>query len=173
LFIELSPASFDLSEMEIFANESSPYDSVRIQIMVSNEGGAPGTCDLVLILNGEGAGQRQVDVDPGQTENVTFLLTKLAPGEYRVNINGKTGQFTLESPPASIAEISSSPEASTQSPVSSPPGAFGYGSQSTYLENTDPPGDGDSNLTVLSVVAGLAVVSGAAAGITIFRHRLK
>ncbi len=110
LLAELSPAKFTLSDLKITEDKSSPDDPVTIQIVVSNEGGCLGKYTANLTLNSFGMNKREVTLEAGKSETVSFTLKNLIPAKYTVAINDKTSQFTIESPSKTIAEPTSKPE---------------------------------------------------------------
>jgi hypothetical protein len=92
--------------------EATTEESVKISVQVTNTGGMQDSYQLNLLINGIIEQINAVTLDAGISETVIFLVSKDIAGDYTVEINGQTGQFTVLSDSVQTAidsEISSSP----------------------------------------------------------------
>jgi hypothetical protein len=110
LVVELSPATFNLSDLKIIEDKSSPSTPIIIQTAVTNVGGSAGKYMATLTLNTFEVNKKEVILQAGQTEKISFELKDLIPAKYTVDINKKSSQFTIETPP--LAEMSPMAESS-------------------------------------------------------------
>jgi hypothetical protein len=112
----LTPAAFTTSEPVITPPEVTLGENVNIGILVANTGDLPGTYQAVLQIDDIPVQTREIALDVGQSEMVTFTVTTDTVGQHRVNIDGLLGTFNVreplaiavsELPPANNLEISS------------------------------------------------------------------
>jgi hypothetical protein len=98
-----APASFVASTLNI---EQSPLvwknifvgvtgEDVTITANVANNGGQEGTYPAVLKLNGETVEANEVTLGPGQNRQVSFTLSGMDYGQYKVEVAGLSGEFTV------------------------------------------------------------------------------
>jgi hypothetical protein len=97
--ISVPPPAFSLSSLKITPDKVNPGETTTIETVLSNTGGSPGSLVVVLKVNGAQVNSKQLSLDPGKSETVTFQLQKEVPGEYKLDINGQTGQFSVATPP--------------------------------------------------------------------------
>jgi VCBS repeat-containing protein len=103
-----APASFTISELSITPNESRPAEGVTISALVTNTGGSDGSYTVILQINGLEERTKEVTIGAGKSETVSFTIARDTEGVFVINVNGKTGQFTVVVP-----------QPPTQSPVES------------------------------------------------------
>ena len=98
-----APASFVTSALSI---KQSPLawknifvgvtgKDVTITANVANNGGQEGTYTAVLKLNGKTVATRGVTLAAGQSQQVSFTLPGMNYGQYKVEIAGLSGEFTV------------------------------------------------------------------------------
>ena len=104
LLAPLAPAKFTLSDLKITEDKASPDNPVTIQTTISNEGGSPGSYTAIFKLNSAETNKKEITLEAGKSETVSFTLKNLVPGKYFADINGKTSILTIENPPGVIAE---------------------------------------------------------------------
>ncbi|MGB5924713.1 MAG: PKD domain-containing protein, partial [Dehalococcoidia bacterium] len=68
--------------------------SVIITANVANDGGQEGDCTVALKLNGETVDTNTVRLGPGQSQPVSFTASGLDYGQYDVEVNELSGEFT-------------------------------------------------------------------------------
>jgi hypothetical protein len=83
-------------------------DSIDVGILVANTGGTAGSYDVVLKVNGEVIDTKEVVLDAGESEVVSFSYIPDNAGQIAVNVNGLVGMCEVETPPADpiVEEIS-------------------------------------------------------------------
>jgi len=92
------PAEFELSNLNITPTEVKPGKEVTISVEVTNIGGREGRRTVSLRVNQVLEQTKQITLAPGQTEVVTFAVTRDEPGSYTVEVNGLTKGFTVVAP---------------------------------------------------------------------------
>jgi len=110
------PAAFSLDSLVISPNEIAPGESVTIGTRVANTGEVAGSYELTLKIDGVVEASRQITVNAGACEEVTFTTVKELAGVYVVDINGLTGTFVIKEE----AESSSVPLTPPDKPVNWP-----------------------------------------------------
>jgi hypothetical protein len=98
-----TPASFKLSNLNIVALSERTWgrvpfiikrgDSAQVTVDVENHGGMAGEYSAVLRLNGKEYEAQKIELEAGQSEKVTFTLTKLENGKNSVEIDGLSADF--------------------------------------------------------------------------------
>ncbi len=89
------PASFKVAGLTITPREAFPDNPVTVRTAVMNIGGVTGDCDVILKVNGVAEDHQVVKLEKGAGREITFRIDKSEPGEYRLDINGQTGQFRV------------------------------------------------------------------------------
>lgn len=92
---------FTISNLAIYPKEVQIGENVTISVLVSNNGSAEGTYQLVLKVNGTIETTMNITLAAGASQNVTFIVSRDAPGAYVVEVDGLTGEFTVEAVPTS------------------------------------------------------------------------
>lgn len=98
-----SPARFAVSNLNISPTSAEPNQPVTITAQVTNDGGSEGSYEAVLKVNNTEEAAVEVSVGTGETEKVTFTVSKQAAGAYNVSIDGQSGAFTVTAPQAAPA----------------------------------------------------------------------
>ncbi len=126
----LEPARFVLGDLTITPTAVNTGEVITILIPVSNTGGTEGSYTVVFkvkldwtpIEKGDEMWWHEipetveVTLKVGETKNLKFTtkgqsrtvesgLSKVIPGTYTVDINGKVGQFTVTEPPPTPEEL--------------------------------------------------------------------
>jgi uncharacterized repeat protein (TIGR01451 family) len=101
-----APASFSLSNLSIIPSISKIWDTLTfiertgeeavITVDVTNSGGQRGSYAATLIINGITRETKEISLDPGQTQAITFTVTDNEPGSYMVQIEALNGDFISE-----------------------------------------------------------------------------
>jgi hypothetical protein len=99
-----APASFSVADLSVTPPEVAPLGDVTVTAVIQNTGGSAGSYPVVLKVNGEQEDSREVSVSPGEKATLTFTLAKKLEGVYTVDVNGKTGQFTVVVPQPVLTE---------------------------------------------------------------------
>jgi len=102
-FEAVSP-NISVSDAALGADRIRAGGSVDVTATVANTGREAGIAMLELRVDGEVVATRNVTVDPGNTETVTFTRTFEATGVYAVAVNGvAAGSLSVEEPPANLS----------------------------------------------------------------------
>jgi len=101
-----APASFVVSGLNIEPSVREIWqpvtfmtktgESVTITADVANDGGQEGTYTVELKISGEIIDSEVVTLDAGQSEQVSFTLSGMDPGQYEVEVSGLSGEFTVQ-----------------------------------------------------------------------------
>jgi uncharacterized protein YfaS (alpha-2-macroglobulin family) len=76
---------------------------VTVTVNVENMGSDPGVYTLTLKIDGTTEQTKKLSLSPGQQQTVQWTISKTQTKSYSVDVNGLTGTFTVESPPAPAA----------------------------------------------------------------------
>lgn len=92
-----SPAEpcFRPSNLVIEPGEAKPGQEITISLIVTNIGGAAGTCTLELKVDGEVRSVKSVTLEPGESEVVSFSIIEDMQGEHIVEIADLSGDFSI------------------------------------------------------------------------------
>jgi len=115
----LKPAAFTLTLVDIFPTEVAPGEKVNISISVANTGGVEGSYTVVLKINGVKEAEKRVTVAAGESQVVTFSVTREQAGTCNVMVAGLGGSFTVVVP--AIVPPPAPPPALVPAPAPPPP----------------------------------------------------
>jgi uncharacterized membrane protein len=87
---------FVLSGLSIQPQEARPDEAVTISVTVTNRYQKRGIYDLVLQINGDKEDEAQVDVDAGDSQDISFTVTRNDTGSYQVFLNGLISSFEVK-----------------------------------------------------------------------------
>lgn len=101
----LPPEDIRVSDLVINPALIYPGDRVMVSCTVTNVGGALGSYEV--ILGGDFMARKTVNLNPGQSAEVSFQVIPDTLGSYQVEVDGLTGSFTcVEAPvPPGVADI--------------------------------------------------------------------
>ena len=97
----LPGAEFSVSSLVISPTEVNPGQPVTITCTVTNIGAAAGSC--TVHLGGDFMAEREVTLEPGQSEAVSFEVTPTEAKTFHISVNGLTGSFIATEVP--VADI--------------------------------------------------------------------
>jgi len=108
-----APAAFSLSDLSIYPAEVEIGETVTITVSVANTGGMGGSYAVILKINDVAEAEESVTVAAGDSEDVSFSISKEEAGSYSITVEGLGGSFTVAAPPptAPPEEIPVPPEA--------------------------------------------------------------
>jgi hypothetical protein len=141
----LRPASFTVSSLSVTPAEVNAGRQVTVTALITNTGESNSSFSAVLNINGAEETRKEVTLEGGMTETVSFTFSKDTPGTYTIDIAGNSGQFIVSAPP---------PPA--------PPN----------LATTLPEESGGNNMTFAWIIAGVVVIGGISA-FSIIRKKQK
>jgi len=133
-------AVFEVSDLAIKPTWVAEGKSVTITVRVTNSGGATGEYALKLEIDSIVKAVREITLDPGASQIISFTVEGVEPGEHKVSVDDLKGSLIVVAP-------SPPPPLSPPPPQPLPP-----------LPTTQPP----SNLPVISgiIIAIVAVIAG-------------
>jgi hypothetical protein len=99
-----APATFSSSNLRIEPAEVQPGEAVTITVTVTNSGGTEGSYTVVLNINGQKETEKSITVAAGESQNVTFSVTRKEVGNYSVVVEGLSGSFAVETLPPPTQE---------------------------------------------------------------------
>jgi len=91
----VGPAQVSASGLSITPQQVQPGRDVTISVNVANTGGATGSYNAVLYINGVVEDSQSVSVAGGTSKNVIFTVSKSQAGVYDVSLAGQSGQFEV------------------------------------------------------------------------------
>jgi hypothetical protein len=94
------PATFQISSLGISPTKVEIGNVVNLTILVTNTGGQSASYQVILKINGVAEATKEVILDAGASEQVSFTTSKEVAGTYSVDINNATGAFEVEQKPA-------------------------------------------------------------------------
>jgi hypothetical protein len=92
----LHPASFTVTDLSVTPVEVHPGEEVSISTVVTNTGSLTGNHEINLVVDDTIAGTREVTLDGGDSELVTFSLTADTVGEHVVAVGELQKTFTVK-----------------------------------------------------------------------------
>ena len=91
-----APAAFSVSYLSVSQLEVEPGETVTITVLVANTGGESGSYTVVLKIDGVKEAEETVTIAAGESQAVSFSVTKEEAGSYSVDVSGLTGSFTVQ-----------------------------------------------------------------------------
>lgn len=91
----LAPVSFTISDLSVTSSEVRPAEQVTISAVVTNTGGREGSYTVALKINGTEEAKKEVTLEAGESETITFSIVRDIEGSYAVDIDGMVGEFTV------------------------------------------------------------------------------
>ena len=99
------PAHFVAADLSIVPSQEQIWESitfvtrtggsVTITANMANDGGCEGTHIVELKINGEIVDTREVTIEAGQEQWVSFTLSGMDYGQHKVEVAGMSGEFTV------------------------------------------------------------------------------
>jgi hypothetical protein len=104
-------ANFSASNLSIQPLEVQPNEAVTITLSVANTGDTEGSYNVVLKINGIKEAEKSISVAAGESQSVSFSVTKEEAGSYSVDVNGLTSSFNVVAPATAPPSTPSAAEA--------------------------------------------------------------
>ncbi|MBA7481261.1 hypothetical protein ES707_16731 [subsurface metagenome] len=89
------PAAFSVTNLSVRPAEVEPKEAVTITVWVANTGGTEGSYGVVLKIDEVREAEKSVTVAAGESQVVTFSVTREQAGTYDVMVAGLGGSFTV------------------------------------------------------------------------------
>jgi len=93
--VPLAPAAFSLSSLSVLPAEVEPNETVTIAVLLANTGGESGSYTVVLKIEGVKEADERVTIAAGESQDVSFSVTREEAGSYTVAVDGLSGSFTV------------------------------------------------------------------------------
>lgn len=84
------PAEFQVGPIILTPSRVMANDSVTVTTNITNTGGSQGRYTAVLTVDGKEAGRKDVSVEPGQSQQMSFEVPTGAVGEYKAAIGASS-----------------------------------------------------------------------------------
>jgi len=94
------PARFEVHDLDISPIQVTAGESVTISAQLVNIGGLRGEHNLMVNIEGLLETSHVIRLTPGQTQVITFTVTPVSLGSYRVEIGDVQGNFEVRAIPA-------------------------------------------------------------------------
>ncbi|MFP4641924.1 MAG: CARDB domain-containing protein [Chloroflexota bacterium] len=106
--LEPRPAEFRVANPTARPSEAQPGALMTISAEVTNIGEKPGTCNLILLIEGGAQAMKEISLDAGETSEVSFTAKRTNPGEYSFAIAREIthGSFTITAPDIKVTDLS-------------------------------------------------------------------
>jgi hypothetical protein len=88
-------AVFSVSSLRVRPGKVNAGKQVRIGVLATNIGTVTGSYEVILRINDIIEDNRIVNLSPGATEEVEFIVIKDTPGIYTVGVNGLSDSFVV------------------------------------------------------------------------------
>jgi len=92
--------SFTVTNLSISPGVVEPGEELSISAMVTNSGSLAGSYTARLKINGSEVDSQEVSLEPGESQAVSFTVSRGAEGEYSVVLDGLEGSFTVRETPS-------------------------------------------------------------------------
>ncbi|HEY82864.1 MAG TPA: hypothetical protein G4O01_06195 [Dehalococcoidia bacterium] len=96
ILVPTRPASFTLADLKITPTEIYLGESVSISIQLTNTGDLTGSYEVSLKIDDSVVETKEVTLEGGDSETVSFSLTPNKVGEYSVDVGGLQGTFVVK-----------------------------------------------------------------------------
>lgn len=107
---ELTPAEFEVSNLDVNPEEVEPGQTVTVTVDVQNVGGRRGTHELKLIVDGLVEESKDVTLDGGEHTTAVFIIQRETKKSYSIEVAGLSKSFEVVAPAAfEISNLTISP----------------------------------------------------------------
>jgi hypothetical protein len=118
-----APASFTISDISVNPASCLSDETVTITVRIGNTGGSTGNYTATLKINGSIEATKQLFISPGTSQTATFDIQRHDPGNYTVEVNSLTANFTVRQPQPTFTPIL---EQQTTTPIASVKGGINW-----------------------------------------------
>jgi hypothetical protein len=106
--------SYEVTSLKMTPTKIATGEKVTIEVEVKNINSETDTYNVPLMVNGVADDRKQITLAPGQTEPLTFELTRSHAGSYKISVGSKESTLTVQkpSPPDfSLSNLAINPDA--------------------------------------------------------------
>ena len=93
----LSSAKFEITSLDIKPTEVTAGETAIVSAQVTNVGSAGGVYSATLLVDGKKTGTKDINLEPGSTQTITFPLSKDEAGAYEIGIGGRSATLIVKS----------------------------------------------------------------------------
>jgi hypothetical protein len=90
-------AQFEVTSLDIKPTEVTVGETANISARVTNTGGTGGVYYATLSVDGEKIVTKDIAMDPGSTQSVTFSLSRDKAGSYEIAVGKRSAMLTVTS----------------------------------------------------------------------------
>ena len=120
VLVPTRPAAFTIADLVITPDEIEVGETLTVSASVTNTGDLTGTYEVTLKVNDTVVKTRRVEVNGGDSEEVSFRIAGDAAGTYTVDVNGLSGSFVVKEQAPSLTSPPTPPQPSPEPPLSPP-----------------------------------------------------
>jgi len=96
----LHPASFEINEFYVTPEQAEFGETVKISAVITNTGALTGSHEYSIKLDGELVETRQITLDGGESQTVSFNVNPETSGVHEASIGELSSTFTVQEPKA-------------------------------------------------------------------------
>jgi len=105
-----APAAFTTSALSVTPAEVDIEERVTISVLVANTGDLADTYKVTLKINNVVVDTKDVTLDGGASQKVTFVISRDVAGSYTVNVDALSGTFVVKAaPPPPVSPVPPKP----------------------------------------------------------------
>ena len=93
-----APPEFITSNLDINPTEVTIGEIVTVSVLLSNAGDLSGSHEVSLLINGAVAQTKEITLDSGEMQEISFEVTPDTAGEFQVAIDGLSGSYVIKTP---------------------------------------------------------------------------
>jgi hypothetical protein len=156
-----APAIFSLNTPKIIPSKANPGQTIIISATVTNSGDSPGAYTATLKVNNSLVDNQKIILSAGASQDIVFSTLKEQPGKYIVDINGMSGEFTVEQPQLEITQGAIiSPKVSGPSPTYIAPIRSPSSETVDSMINPETEEKTGTSISAIWIVTGLIILLG-------------
>jgi len=95
--VEAHP-SYEVTSLKMTPTKVATGEKVTIEVEVKNVNSETDTYNVPLMVNGIADDRKEITLAPGQTELLTFELTRSHAGSYKISVGSKESTLTVQKP---------------------------------------------------------------------------
>ncbi|UCH50672.1 MAG: hypothetical protein JSV54_06560, partial [Chloroflexota bacterium] len=90
--------SFEVLSLDITPSKIITGEKATIKVKIRNNDDKDATYNVPLMVNGVADDRRSVTLAPGETETLTFMLTRSHHGTYTISVGNRDSTLVVEKP---------------------------------------------------------------------------
>jgi hypothetical protein len=93
-----APPLFETLSLDIMPPKVTTGEKATVEVEIRNSNAKMDKYNVPLMVNGVADDRKSITLAPGDTELITFILTKSQAGTYRVSVGNKEATLVVENP---------------------------------------------------------------------------